>query len=119
MVLQCNKMKLSLERDTERKDALDIERYATLHKEHHNFLEGLKEYGYAGMDEGSKTRHLLAGIKTTELDSVKHRSYAMLSSGKILPNVWSYSRTTSCKPRLTSPKSSIFHQLPPSGQSIG
>ena len=34
-------------------------------------LEGLKEYGYAGMDEGSKTRHILAGIKTTALDSVK------------------------------------------------
>ena len=34
-------------------------------------LEGLKEYGYAGMDEGSKTRHLLTRIKTTALDSVK------------------------------------------------
>ena len=49
----------------------DFEWYATLHKEQHTILEGLKEYGYAGMDEGSKTRHLLAGIKTTELDSVK------------------------------------------------
>ena len=49
----------------------DFERYVTLHKEQHTFLEGLKEYGYAGMDEGSKTRHLLAGIKTTALDSVK------------------------------------------------
>ena len=34
-------------------------------------IEGLKEYWYAGMDEGSKTRYLLAGIKTTALDSVK------------------------------------------------
>ena len=50
---------------------LDLERYATLHKEQHAILEGLKEYGYAGMDEGSKTRHLLAGIKTTAFDSVK------------------------------------------------
>ena len=49
----------------------DFERYATLHKEQHTILEGLKEYGYAGMEEGSKTRHLLAGIKTTALDSVK------------------------------------------------
>ena len=48
----------------------DFERYATLHKEQHTILEGLKEYGYAGMNEGSKTRHLLAGIKTTALDSV-------------------------------------------------
>ena len=44
----------------------DFERYATLHKEQHAFLEGLKEYGYEGMDEGSKTRHLLSGIKAVE-----------------------------------------------------
>ena len=49
----------------------DLERYATLHKEQHTIHEGLNEYGYAGMDEGSKTRHSLAGIKTTALDSVK------------------------------------------------
>ena len=49
----------------------DFERYATLHKEQHTILEGLREYGYAGMDEGSETRHLLAGMKTTALDSVK------------------------------------------------
>ena len=49
----------------------DFESYATLHKEQHTILEGLRKYGYAGMDEGSKTRHLLAGIKTTALDSVK------------------------------------------------
>ena len=48
----------------------DFERYATLHKEQHTILEGLKEYGYAGMDEGSKTRHLFGGIKTTAPDSV-------------------------------------------------
>ena len=49
----------------------DFETYATLHKEQHTILEGLKEYGYAGMDEGSRMRHLLALIKTTALDSVK------------------------------------------------
>ena len=49
----------------------DFERYPTLHKEQHSILEGLKEYGYAGMDEGIKTRYLLARIKTTTLDSVK------------------------------------------------
>ena len=52
----------------------DFERYATLHKEQHTFLEGLKEYGYAGMDEGRKTRHLLAGIKTAALDSVLYNA---------------------------------------------
>ena len=49
----------------------DFERYATFHKEQHSILEGLKEYGYAGMDEGIKTRYLLVRIKTTALDSVK------------------------------------------------
>ena len=49
----------------------DFEWYATLHKKQHTIIQGLKEYGYAGMDMGSKTRHLLARIKTTALDSVK------------------------------------------------
>ena len=48
-----------------------FEQYVTSHNEQHTTLEGQKEYGYAGMDEESKTRHLLAGIKTTALDNVK------------------------------------------------
>ena len=35
-----------------------------------NNIPFLKDW-YSGMDEGSKTIHLLAGIKTTALDSVK------------------------------------------------
>jgi hypothetical protein len=31
----------------------------------------LKDYGYAGIDDPSKVRHLLKGIKTTELDICK------------------------------------------------
>jgi hypothetical protein len=31
----------------------------------------LKDYGYAGIDDSSKVRHLLKGIKTTELDVCK------------------------------------------------
>jgi hypothetical protein len=31
----------------------------------------LKYYGYAGIDEASKVRHLLKGVKTTELDVCK------------------------------------------------
>ena len=49
----------------------DFERYATLHNLQHTIFEGLKEYGHAGMDEGDKTIHLIVGIKTTALDSVK------------------------------------------------
>ena len=64
------------------------------------------------MKEAKQGTYLLGSI-LQHLTVSKHRSYAMVSSGKILPNVWSYSRTTSCKPRLASPKSSISHQLPP------
>jgi hypothetical protein len=31
-------------------------------------LNGLKYYGYTGIDNSSKVHHLLKGIKTTELD---------------------------------------------------
>ena len=50
---------------------MGLERYTTLHREQHTILEGLKKYGYAGIDDRSKTRHLLSGIKTTALGSVK------------------------------------------------
>jgi hypothetical protein len=42
-----------------------------IHTERHSFLNGLKDYGYAGIDDSSKVRHLLKGIKTTELDVCK------------------------------------------------
>ena len=49
----------------------DFEVYSSLHKEQHIILEVLKEYGYKVMDKGSQSRHLVAGIKTTTLGSVK------------------------------------------------
>jgi hypothetical protein len=39
--------------------------------EQHPVLIVLKDYGYAGIDDSSKVRHLLKGIKTTELDVCK------------------------------------------------
>jgi hypothetical protein len=36
-----------------------------IHTEQHSVLNGLKDYGYAGIDDSSKVRHLLKGIKTT------------------------------------------------------
>jgi hypothetical protein len=36
-----------------------------IHTEQHSVLNGLKDYGYAGIDESSKVRHLIKGIKTT------------------------------------------------------
>jgi hypothetical protein len=47
------------------------ETYARIHTEQHSVLNGLKDYGYAGIDDSSKVRHLLKGIKTTELDVFK------------------------------------------------
>jgi hypothetical protein len=39
--------------------------------EQHSILNGLKEYGYSGIDDSSTVHHLLKEIKTTELDVCK------------------------------------------------
>jgi hypothetical protein len=39
------------------------ETYFRIHTEQHSVLNGLKDYGYAGIDDYSKVRHLLKGIK--------------------------------------------------------
>jgi hypothetical protein len=41
------------------------ETYVITHTEQHSVINGLKDYGYAGIDDSSKVRHLLKGIKTT------------------------------------------------------
>jgi hypothetical protein len=38
--------------------------YVRIHTEQHSVLNGLKDYGYAGIDDSSKVCHLLKGIKT-------------------------------------------------------
>jgi hypothetical protein len=45
--------------------------YVRIHTEQHSVLNGLKDYGYAGIDDSSKVRHLLKLIKTPELDVCK------------------------------------------------
>jgi hypothetical protein len=47
------------------------ETYVIIHTEQQSVINGLKDYGYAGIDDSSKVRHLLKGIKTTELDVCK------------------------------------------------
>jgi hypothetical protein len=47
------------------------ETYVIIHTEKHSVLNGLKYYGYAGIDDSSDFRHLLKGTKTTELDVCK------------------------------------------------
>ena len=49
----------------------NFERYVTVHQEQHTILEGLVQHGHAGIDESSKTRYLMNGVKTNALDSVK------------------------------------------------
>ena len=51
----------------------NFERFVKTHKDQHTILDNLREHGYAGIDERSKVRHLLNGIKTDKLDSVKTR----------------------------------------------
>jgi hypothetical protein len=47
---------------------LTWETYIRIHTEQQSVLNGLKDYGYAGIYDSSKVHHLLKGIKTTELD---------------------------------------------------
>jgi hypothetical protein len=47
------------------------ETFVRIHTEQNSVLNGLKDYGYAGIDDSSKVRHLLKGIKTKELDFCK------------------------------------------------
>jgi hypothetical protein len=55
------------------------ETYVRIHTEQHSVLNGLKDYGYAGIDDSSKVRHLLKGIKITELDVCKTQVMAIPS----------------------------------------
>jgi hypothetical protein len=50
--------------------------YVWIHTEQHSVLNGLKDYGYAGIDDSSKVCHLLKGINTTELDLCKRQVMA-------------------------------------------
>ena len=50
----------------------NFDKYARIHMEQHHILRDLTEHGYAGIDERSKVRHLMAGIKCAALDSVKN-----------------------------------------------
>jgi hypothetical protein len=47
------------------KERFTWETYVRIHTEQHSVLNGLKDYGYAGIDDSSKLCHLLKGIKTT------------------------------------------------------
>jgi hypothetical protein len=52
-------------------DSFQDRQYVRLHVEQHAVLEDLVEYGYSGIDEGSKVRYLVRGVRTQALDTVK------------------------------------------------
>jgi hypothetical protein len=54
-----------------------------IHAEQHAVLNGLTDYGYSGIDNGTKVRKLMAGIKTDTLDTVKA---AVLASPSLRTN---------------------------------
>jgi hypothetical protein len=56
---------------TGEKKRWNFEKYVKVHMDQHQVIENLMEHGHAGIDERSKTRWLLDGIKTEELDVVK------------------------------------------------
>jgi hypothetical protein len=49
----------------------NFEKYVTVQKKHHQILEGLTDFGYAGIDDRTKVRYLLDGIKTNDLAAPK------------------------------------------------
>jgi hypothetical protein len=55
------------------------ETYIRIPTEQHSILNGLKDYGYAGIDDSSKFHHLIKRIKTIELDVCKTQVMTSLS----------------------------------------
>ena len=49
----------------------NFEKYIKMHVDQHAILTGLVKNGYSGINDRSKLRHLMAGIKTKVLDPVK------------------------------------------------
>ena len=49
----------------------NFEKYVKMHIYQHDILTGLVEHRYSGINDRSKVRHLMAGIKTKVLDPVK------------------------------------------------
>jgi hypothetical protein len=63
--------KLGLVSYTGERNKWTWEKYVKIHAEQHAVLNGLTYYGYSGIDNGTKVRKLIAGIKTDALDTVK------------------------------------------------
>ena len=62
--------KLATVRYDGEKKRWNFERYVRTQVDQHSILEGLVEYGYSGIDERSKVRHLMNGVHAPGMDSV-------------------------------------------------
>jgi hypothetical protein len=51
------------------------ETYVMIHTEQHYVLDGLKDYGYAGIDDSSKVRYLLKGNQDDRIGRLQDTSY--------------------------------------------
>jgi len=76
-------LKLETAKYTGKKKRYNFESYVRLHKDQHQILSDLTQHGYSGIDERSKVRHLMAGIRVSALDTVKSR---ILSDAKLCSN---------------------------------
>ena len=56
----------------------DWDKYVALYKEQHTIMESLVDYGYNGMDNGTKVCRFVQGIKSTELEAVVNVFWAQL-----------------------------------------
>ena len=54
----------------------NFEWYVCMHQDQHTILQSLVQHGYAGINEYSKVRHLLDGIKMNKLDTAKGQIWA-------------------------------------------
>jgi len=70
MALAAEKTMQTMVYDGEQKP-WDFEKFVNLHKQQHSILDGLVLHGYAGIDKRSKEGHLVEGIKTDKLDTIK------------------------------------------------
>jgi hypothetical protein len=68
---QATSTKLDQLRYTGENRRWNMQRYVTAHVECYNILEGLKEHGFSGMDEPTRVRKFIAGIRTDKLAAVE------------------------------------------------
>ena len=71
--------KLTLSKTTyeRQKKQYNFEKYVNTHVHQNSVLEGVVQYGYSGIDERLRVRHLINGINTTQFDACKkHIQYS-------------------------------------------